>query len=301
MDINLLPKDEIIDVGNIQTLSEIVDWGLIDFATEILWQKNKGENINVMVCDTGYADHEDLKDNIIYDKAISFIANEDYVDHQGHGTAVAGVIAAKDSGYGTVGVAPHSKIIPVKVLSNQGFVNGNSLEDGLEYALKIKPDIINMSLGGQYPQSELFHNLLKELYHLNIPVICAMGNFGKNYSCYPAEYPETIGVTSYDKNRNISNFSSYSQDADFALPGEELLTTSLKNRYAIVKGTSFSAPFLSGIIAIILSEAKKKNINYTICQLKELLIKSCKDYGDQGKDNAFGYGIINIALLDNLI
>lgn len=301
MDINLLPKDEIIDVGNIQTLSEIVDWGLIDFATEILWQKNKGENINVMVCDTGYADHEDLKDNIIYDKAISFIANEDYVDHQGHGTAVAGVIAAKDSGYGTVGVAPHSKIIPVKVLSNQGFVNGNSLEDGLEYALKIKPDIINMSLGGQYPLSQKFHDLLKEIYNLNIPIICAMGNYGDKYSCYPAEYMETIGVTSYKKDRLISDFSSRSTDADFALPGEKILTTSLSNKYAIVNGTSFSSPFLSGIIAIIISEYKKKNIPYTSESIKNLLIQSCKDYGPSGKDNMYGYGIIDANVLKNLI
>jgi len=297
----LLPDSQVIETGDIQTLSDTINWGLIDVDIPKLWEKNKGDNINIMVCDTGITDHVDLIDNILFDKAISFIENEDFTDGQGHGTAVAGIIAAKESGFGVVGVAPNSKIIPVKVLPKNSFSSIKSLEQSLEYALKIKPDIINMSLGGQYPQSELFHNLLKELYHLNIPVICAMGNFGKNYSCYPAEYPETIGVTSYDKNRNISNFSSYSQDADFALPGEELLTTSLKNRYAIVKGTSFSAPFLSGIIAIILSEAKKKNINYTICQLKELLIKSCKDYGDQGKDNAFGYGIINIALLDNLI
>jgi len=301
MNENLLPKDEIISVGEIQALSEIIDWGLIDFATEILWQKNKGENITIMVCDTGYTHHEDLKDNIIYDKAISFVGDGDYTDHQGHGTSVAGVISAKDSGYGTVGVAPCSKIIPVKVLSNHGFVKENSLEDGLEYALKIKPDIINMSLGGQYPLSPKFNSLLKQLYNLNIPIICAMGNYGDKYSCYPAEYPETIGVTSYKKNRAISNFSSRSADADFALPGEEILTTSLNNKYTIANGTSFSAPFLSGIIAIIICEYKKKNIPYTVESIKNLLIESCKDYGPSGKDNMFGYGIIDANVLKNLI
>lgn len=297
----LLPDDKVIETGDVATLSDIIDWGIIDIDVPKLWNKNKGDNISVMVCDTGIIDHQDLKDNIDFDKARSFISNEDYIDHQGHGTCVAGVISAKDSGFGVVGVAPNSKIIPVKVLSNKGFGNNTSLENSLKYAIEIKPDIVNMSLGGQSPQGEIFHNLLKELYKLNIPVICAMGNYGDNYSCFPADYEETIGVTSYRKDRNISDFSSRSNDADFALPGEDILTTNLNNQYSIVNGTSFSAPFLSGLLAIILSEAKKKNITYTIPQLKELLIKSCKDYGPIGKDRLFGYGIIEVNNLNNLI
>lgn len=297
----LLPGDEIKYTGDIQTLSEIIDWGMIDFEIPKLWPKNKGENISVMVCDTGIIDHEDLKENIDHDKAASFIDNEDYTDHQGHGTCVAGVIAAKDSGFGIVGVAPNCKIIPVKSLSNKGFATIRSLEKTLEYAIQIKPDIVNMSLGGQHQQSPIFHQFLKELIKLNIPVVCAMGNYGDNYSCFPADYPETIGVTSYRKDRNISNFSSRSDNADFALPGEDILTTNLNNQYSIVNGTSFAAPFLSGLIAIILSEAKKKNIIYTVQQIKELLIQSCEDYGIAGKDRLFGYGIIEVNNLEKLI
>lgn len=297
----LLPDDKVIETGDIQTLSDIIDWGVIDFEVPKLWNKNKGEDINIMVCDTGIARHEDLNNNIDYEKAASFIDGEDYIDHQGHGTCVAGVIAAKESGFGIVGVAPKAKIIPVKSLSNRGFANNFSLEKTLQYALQIKPDIVNMSLGGKSPQSKIFHDLLKELYNLNIPVVCAMGNYGENYSCFPADYPETIGVTSYRKDRNISNFSSRSTNADFALPGENILTTNLNNQYSIVNGTSFAAPFLSGLIGIILAEAKKKNIKYTIPELKEILIKSCEDYGPPGKDNLFGYGIIKVENLANLI
>ena len=297
----LLPGDEIKYTGNIQTLSDIIDWGIVDFDVPKLWNKNKGENISIMVCDTGIIDHEDLKGNIDFDKAMSFIKNEDYIDFQGHGTCVAGVIAAKDSGFGVVGVAPKSKIIPVKSLSNKGFTDNESLEKTLEYAIKIKPDIVNMSLGGQYPQTHFFHNLLQELYNLNIPVVCAMGNYGENYSCFPADYSETIGVTSYKKDRNISDFSSRSDNADFALPGEDILTTNLNNQYSIVNGTSFAAPFLSGLIAIILSEAKKKDLTLNIESLKQLLIQTCDDYGQSGKDRLFGYGIINVNKLNNLI
>lgn len=297
-----LPEDEIIEIGDIQTLSDTIDWGIIDFDIPKLWNKNKGDDITIMVCDTGIINHQDLDSNILYEKATSFVENEDYIDVQGHGTAVAGVISAKESGFGIVGVAPKSKIIPVKVLPSSGFSRGNNaLEKALEYALHIKPDIINLSLGSKKPQSDLCYEYIKYLYDLNIPIVCAMGNFGENYSCYPAEYPETIGVTSYNQKRNISDFSSRSGDADFALPGENILTTYLNNQYSIVKGTSFAAPFLSGIIAIIICEAKKKNIKYTIEQIKNLLQKSCKDYGIEGKDNSFGHGIIDVSILNNLI
>lgn len=296
----LLPGDKIKYTGDLQTLSDIIDWGIIDFDVPKLWTKNKGENISIMVCDTGIIDHEDLKDNIDHQKAASFIDKEDYLDHQGHGTCVAGVIAAKDSGFGIIGVAPNSKIIPVKSLSNKGFATKQSLERSLEYAIKIKPDIVNMSLGGNHRQSQLFHNFLKELQNLNIPVVCAMGNYGDKYSCFPADYPETIGVTSYKKGREISNFSSRSNNADFALPGEDILTTNLNNQYSIVNGTSFAAPFLSGLIAIILSESKKNNKQLTIQNIKELLIQSCKDYGPTGKDKYFGHGIIDVNILNNL-
>jgi minor extracellular protease Epr len=298
----LLPDDEIIETGDIQTLSDIIDWGIIDIDIPKLWTKNKGENITVMVCDSGIADHEDLKDNILYDKAISFVNGENYKDNLGHGTSVAGVISAKDSGFGIVGVAPNSKIIPVKVISNRGIGQGvKSLEQALDYALEVRPDIVNLSLGSRSELGDTFKKYLKYLNKFNIPVICAMGNFGEKYACYPAEYPETIGVTSYKKNRNISDFSSRSNDADFALPGEDILTTGLNNQYSIVKGTSFSAPFLSGIVSIILSEAKKKNIQYSVENIKDILQKSCKDYGPEGKDRYYGHGIIDIVKLQNLI
>lgn len=298
---NVLLPYEVVESGDLATLSETIDWGVIDFAVPELWKKNKGSNVTVMVCDTGISEHEDLNENILFEKSKSFVEGEDFKDAQGHGTSVAGVIAAKDSGFGVIGVSPRSKIIPVKVLSNSGLLKThNALENALRYAKDVKPDIINMSLGGPRPQSSDFHNLIKDLYNLNIPIVCAMGNSGDKYSCFPAEYLETIGVTSYKKDRNISNFSSRSNDADFALPGENILTTSLNNKYSIVNGTSFAAPFLAGIVAIIISEYKKQKKTYTIQDIKNILIKSSRDYGPSGKDKYFGHGIIDVNVLKNL-
>jgi subtilisin family serine protease len=301
MDLNYLPPDDcIIEIGELSVLSDRIDWGIIDFDVPKMWERNQGENTIVMVCDTGIISHSDLDENILFDYARSFIPGEDYQDVQGHGTSVAGVVAAKETNFGIIGVAPRTKVIPVKSLSNKGRGSTKSLEDSLKYAIEIKPDIVNLSLGSKFPQGQYFHDLLLELYKLNIPVVCAMGNYGYNYSCFPADYSETIAITSYKKGRGISDFSSRSGNADFALPGENILTTSLNNKYSIVNGTSFAAPFLSGLLAIILSEAKNKNIIYTVDQIKNILINSSKDYGPEGKDPYFGYGIIDVTKLNNM-
>lgn len=302
MPTNNIPSSNIVEIGDLQTLSETIDWGLIDFAIPNLWTKTKGENITVMVVDTGISHHEDLEENILWDKGISFVNGESIIDGNGHGTMVAGVICAKDSNFGVVGVAPKTKIIPVKVLSNSGRMNqADALEKTLEYAMQVKPDIINMSLGSRYRLSGKFEMLLRRVHAMHIPVVCAMGNSGSHYDCYPAKYKTTFGVTSYNKNKQVSNFSSRSLDADFALPGENILTTTLNNNYSIANGTSFAAPFLSGIIALILSNAKNKNIFYNVFRLKKLLITNTIDIDKKGKDPVSGYGIINTRSLANII
>jgi minor extracellular protease Epr len=296
------PDDKILEIGDINLLSEVIDWGLIDFSVPDLWKYNKGDNITILVADSGMSKHIDLNDNILFDKSISCVEGEDLEDISGHGTMVGGVIAAKDSGYGIVGVAPNAKIIAVKVFKNGHIGDEKAIEKMLRYACQIKPDIVNLSFGGPRKLTERCEFYINTLVNeFNIPVVCAMGNYGANYSCFPAEYPSTFGVTSYNKERLISSFSSRSSNADFALPGENILTTSLNNQYAIVNGTSFASPFLCGIIAIILSHAKKINKIFTVSKIKNLLINSSKDYGPSGKDSLYGYGIINSTCLLNLI
>lgn len=296
-----IPEDEIVQTGELQALSETIDWGLIDVAIPKLWEKSKGENITVAVLDTGITHHDDLNENILWDKYKNYITNESFDEH-GHGTMVAGVIAAKDSGFGVVGVAPSTKILPIKVLPNNVMFQNSTDSDltkALKYCLEMGVDIVNMSLGSLYRQSQAFQEVLIEVYNNNIPIVCAMGNSGEKYACFPANFPQTFGVTSYGKGRNISKFSSRGHNADFALPGEDILTTTLNNKYSVVKGTSFSSPFLAGIISLILSQAKKENKKYTIEELKQLLISCSNDYGPTGKDNMYGYGIINADSLIN--
>jgi minor extracellular protease Epr len=291
-------------VGDIKEISDYVDWGLLDFKIPKLWSglHNRGEGISIMVIDSGISKHKDLEKNINFQLSLDAIANKDCADETGHGTAVAGIIAAEDTGYGIIGVAPRATIIPVKVLDGKNLLPSmECLKKALQYALDIKPDIVNLSLGSQAPLSAECERLLISLNENGIPVVCAIGNEGNNYDCYPGKYPFTISVASYKKDKNISIFSSKSDFVDFALPGEKVLTTALNNMYSCVSGTSYSAPFLCGIMAIILAYYKNKNKTIIVSELKQILADSAKDFGAIGKDSAYGYGIIDLEKVINKI
>jgi minor extracellular protease Epr len=290
-----LNTNQVKAVGNIAEISDYTDWGLIDFFVPKLWAalNNRGDGVKIAVLDSGVDAHKDLEGSINYNLAFDAINNSSVQDKSGHGTGVIGVIAAKDTGFGIVGVAPRSEVIPIKILGDNNSVPSiDCLERAFQYILKIKPDIVNMSFGGKNPLPPACEKYLQDMYDLDIPVVCAAGNNGENFDSYPANYNTTISVTSYDKSRNVSSFSSRSLHADFALPGEDILTTHLNNKYATVKGTSYSTPFLCGVIALILSKMKTEKKNFDLEALKKILIASSEDYGPEGKDSMYGYGII---------
>lgn len=208
-------------------------------------------------------------------------------------THVAGIIAARNNFYGTVGVAPEATIIPVKVLNKSGMSQRSSVEDGLDYCIAIKPDIINMSLGGSAPMPSIKYRIDK-LIAMGIPIVCSAGNNGKNQVLYPANYDEVFAIGSYSPGmiRKRSSFSSFGDELDFSAPGQEILSTWLNNQYAVLSGTSMAAPFVAGVLALLLSKYKKDKKNLTVAEIKQLLISSCLEAGREGFDQEFGWGII---------
>lgn len=292
--VTYLPPHEIHEIGDYSALSQTTGWGLEDLNIPSLWTESKGDNVTVMVIDTGYSNHYELSDCILKDKAKSFIPGEE-LDNNGHGTMVASVIAAKDDINGIVGVAPNARIIPVKGLPDSGMLKDSRvLTKCLEYALEVKPDIINMSLGGYGRYEKRFEDILDELYALNIPVVCAAGNRSDMPVSYPANYDKTIGVASFKKGRSISSFSPSGENIDFALPGEQIITCALKDQYAVVSGSSFASPFMAGIIALIIARYKKIGKPYTVEYIVEKLKSKCIQIDGKNKHEKFGYGIVNI-------
>lgn len=291
-----IPAYTVHDVGDIETLSQIYPQNIKSLDIPDIWKKTKGKGIVVAILDTGTPkNHPDLLQNIDLSKCRSFIEDEDIWDtYSGHGTHVGGTIGALDNAYGVVGVAPEVTIICIKVLSKNGRSSAKSVLQGLNYCLKIKPDIINMSLGSSSPMPEV-HNAIKKLIEMNIPVVAAAGNNGSESVLYPAQYDEVIAVGSYSNSmiKDRSLFSSYGDTLDIMAPGEEILSTYLNGQYAVLSGTSMACPVVVGIIALLISYIRSQNKTLNVEEIKKTLIRSAIDIGGKGFDKQTGWGIVN--------
>ena len=279
------------------SLSQRIDWGLRQLNVPSTWSVTKGEGITAMVIDTGHPVHPDIGDNAI--KGKNCISGEPIEDENGHQLHCTGIICAKDNETGMVGVAPEAKCISVKALAKNGSGTYYGLAEALDYAIEMKPDVVSMSLGGPAPSSVL-HDRIKTLYEMNIPVVCAAGNSGDGGVNYPAAFDETIAVAAYDRWGKIANFSSKGEKVEWAAPGVNIYSTFLNNGYASLSGTSMACPFITGVICLMLAKHKKqeaetgKNDCKTVAQIREHLLKYTKDKGEVGKDNSWGYGVIDV-------
>jgi len=168
--------------------------------------------------------------------------------------------------------------------------NGTNIEDiieGLVYARKMKVDVVNMSLGGDGPYSQIFHEEVKSLVSAGIVVVCAAGNSGNSNLSYPAKFPETISVGSCNQYNKISYFSNHSPELSLCAGGENVYSLKGLNEYSYKSGTSMSAPLIAGAAAIL------KQINpqkMTPKIIKESLTKGAleligvdKEYQGHGK------------------
>ncbi|WP_411345479.1 S8 family peptidase [Paenibacillus sp. WLX1005] len=224
-----------------------------------VWSQNKGKGITVAILDTGCdTDHPDLKGRIIGGR--NFTNDDDsnadvYEDHNGHGTHVAGTIAAIANGTGVVGVAPEASLLIIKVLNHEGSGQYEWIISGIRYAVEQKVDMISMSLGGPEDVPDM-HKAIQEAVDNNILVVCAAGNEGDanpdtdEYG-YPGYYNEVISVGSVNLARQTSSFSNTNKEVDLVAPGEDIQSTYLNGGYATLSGTSMATPHVSGALALI--------------------------------------------------
>ena len=301
------PKLPDFSVKNvIQGFSEQRGWQLTQNNIPETWSITRGEGICVWVIDTGRCIHKDVIENIL--GYVNFVPKEPATDLNGHQTAVCGIIAAKENDSGMVGVAPDAKIFCVKGLDKDGVGEIPSIFQALNFAVKTlsgeekrapKPDIICMSLGMASPFPSFVYDLIKKIYNYNVTIVCAAGNDGERGVAYPAAYRECLAVAAYDKDSNTAKFSAVGPEVDFAAPGVDIVSTWLNDDFKTIKGTSFAAPYVAGVVALMLSKHRKqekltgKNDCKTPAQVKIHLAKYAKDAGKPGHDPNFGFGIID--------
>ncbi|XEC96834.1 S8 family peptidase [Paenibacillus tarimensis] len=266
-------------------------WNLPVIETDVGWNVSKGDDeVIVAVLDTGVqTDHPDLVGQLVEGENI--VAAEDQPkDDVGHGTHVAGIIAAAvNNGEGVAGMSWYNKIMPIKVLDGSGEGTTYSVAQGIIWATDHGAKVINMSLGN-YASAEFLHDALKYAYDHDVVLIAASGNDNTDQPGYPAAYPEVLAVAATDRNGEKAAFSNYGDYIDVAAPGASIASTYTGNQYAALSGTSMACPHVSALAALI----RSKNPQLTNEEVMDIIRNTAVDLGEAGKDNYFGYGQINV-------
>jgi len=220
-------------------------------------------------------------------------------DRNGHGTHVAGIIAARLNGFGVAGVAPKAVLYTVKVLSAGGNGYVSDVAKGIIEATKGpdgKPgtdddaDVISMSLGG--PDSQTLHNAVEYAYNYSVTLVAAAGNEGASSPSCPACYPEVIAVGAIDSSGNVPSWSN--KNPTVVAPGVNILSTYPGGKYAYMSGTSMACPHVSATAALIQALRLAAHLRkLTPSEVKGVIASTAIDLGPQSYDSLYGYGIVN--------
>lgn len=230
-----------------------IPWGVEMVNAPAAWTLNRGAGVKVAVIDTGIDyDHPDLRPNVKggWNATDAERAN-DFKDDHGHGTHVAGTVAAVRNSVGVAGVAPEAELYGVKVLDAYGSGTFADVIAGIDWAVHKRMDVANMSLGASVG-TESLAAAVKAAAEAGVAIIAAAGNSGGSVG-YPAFYPEAIAISALDSNSRLAWFSSRGPQVAFAAPGVDVYSTYLGGGYETLSGTSMACPHVAGLAALAIS------------------------------------------------
>lgn len=298
--IKALPETQIyLNANLVEIKNSQYQWNIVEVNAKSAWDEGfTGENIKVAVIDTGIAPHPDLE---IVGGVSTVDYTDSWVDDNGHGTLVAGTIAAKHSDNGISGVAPGVKLYAVKALDENGDGTLQSVLDAIDWAIDHHMDIINLSLGTTVDVPSL-HEMVTKANNREIIVVGASGNSGSPEGIesnvnYPAKYDSVIAIAAVNQNLRRSSFSSTGSEVEFSAPGDPIINTYLDGQYGVASGTSFAAPHVSGMLALL----KQMHPQKTNVELRSKLKQHVVDLGKVGRDPWYGYGLVKYEELTSQI
>ncbi len=236
-------------------------WALGHIQIEELWQTtSSGSGVLVAVLDTGIdKGHEDLIGKVVGEA--NFSDSPVFGDIHGHGTHIAGIIAAcGDNGLGVVGVAPQSQLLNVKVAEDDGRCQASALAEGIIWAVDNGAVVINVSIEIREPSAEL-EAAVNYAWSNGAIVIAAAGNEGSQTPVYPAYYEHVIAVAATEPDDTLALLSNYGGWVDLAAPGFDIYSTLPDNEYGYKSGTSFATAYVSGLAAILFDTLSDANGN----------------------------------------
>lgn len=254
-----------------------------DWATGAGW-------VTIAILDSGvdYL-HSDLAGKVL--PGFDFVnGDSDAMDDNGHGTHVAGIAAAAtNNGVGISGASWGANILPVKVLNASGNGTYVNVANGIIWATDHGAQVINMSLGGASP-SIVLEDAVNYACTRGVVLVGSTGNSGGSLVLYPAHYAPVIAVAATDAGNNIAPFSNFGNQVDLAAPGDQIYSLYPGGGYGYRSGTSMSAPYVSGLAAILIGLPGNYNAGWVENQMETTAL----DLGAPGWDPYYGFGLIQM-------
>jgi subtilisin family serine protease len=274
-------------------------WGLQSNKTTFgaAWPTATGNEVVVAVLDTGVrASHSDLEDKVLPFGKTMFLGTSPFVDPNGHGTHVAGIVGAvTNNSLGVAGAAPNVKIRSVKVLNDSGSGSTSTVAGGINWVVNNDlADVINMSLGSS-SKSDILEAAVLNAWNNGVPMAAAAGNDGEKtqegyvsgvHCSWPAGYSRVLAVASLDSNLQRSSFSTRGDFLDIAAPGRSIwsLGGSSDAAYARRSGTSMATPFVSAALAMLVEQCPDKASSYYRSGIR----RSGSNYPDKTINTGYG-------------
>ncbi|OGA00981.1 MAG: hypothetical protein A3I00_07970 [Betaproteobacteria bacterium RIFCSPLOWO2_02_FULL_64_12] len=266
-------------------------WHLDQISAAAGWDVSTGSSgVSIAVIDSGVdPDHPDLAGKLL--PGYNFLSsNTDTHDVLGHGTAVAGTAAAAtDDGIGVAGVAWSNPILPLVVLNASDYATYADIASAITYAADHGARVANISIGGA-SYSSTMQEAANYAWNKGLVVVASAMNNSSSTPYYPAALDHVLAVAATDQADGLASFSSYGTWIALSAPGTSIYTTHNGGGYAYWQGTSFSAPQVAALAALVFS----RNPGLTNTQVVSLLENNADDLGGAGFDPSFGWGRINI-------
>ncbi|MFF9154017.1 type VII secretion-associated serine protease mycosin [Streptomyces sp. NPDC014846] len=284
-------------------------WALQRVNLDELWAQSTGKNVQVAVIDTGVdIKNPQLTKAVDVSKGLNLLPAKNSkgekiergnktgtTDTVGHGTRVAGIIAARPAkGTGFVGLAPDATIIPIKQNDAEGDGTANTLATAIRDAVRAGADVINISqdtANALDPKDSVLKDAVDFAIGQKVVIVASAGNDGLGGNVkvtYPASYPGVLAVAASDRNNERAAFSQSGDFVGVAAPGVDMISTVPGNGHCSDNGTSFSAPYVAGVAALLKSKYPHWTTRQVVAQIEQTAERSIP-----GKDMRVGWGVVD--------
>lgn len=219
--------------------NQVTPWGISRIGAAQSWGTSTGTNVKIGIIDTGIStSHPDL---MIAGGVNAINPQKGYSDDNGHGSHVAGTVAALSNSIGVIGGSYNASLYSIKVLGANGSGYLSDVIEGIQWCVNQGVRLVNLSLGTSTDSSSL-REAVKAAYQSGLIMVAAAGNANGGAVIYPAAYPEVIAVSASTQGDNFAAFSSAGPEVDLIAPGSDIFSTYKGTGYATISGTSMAAP-----------------------------------------------------------